>query len=180
MSAAKGCSRSRSVIATAPLLVGLLLSIGLLGHWAHRAFVDTERYVETVGPLADDPAVQEAVAQALLDSLVTTDGVSEQVLEGSPNAPERLVTTMSAAVVGLVDQVVRKVVVSAEFAEPWRGADKSLQSAVILVLEGQPPEGTSVRDGDVNLDLDTVREEVVRRVEARCVTLPTIDAGSCP
>src|SRR6201995_3011376 len=53
----------RPVVATVLLvLVGLLAPMSVLATWAHDEVGDTDRYVQTVAPLASDPAVQNAIA----------------------------------------------------------------------------------------------------------------------
>ena len=38
-----------------------LLPVALTGTWLERTVTDTDTYVDTVAPLADDPAVQDSV-----------------------------------------------------------------------------------------------------------------------
>jgi hypothetical protein len=67
------------------LIIGtLLLPVGIIGYWAHRTFTDTDRYVETVAPLTQSPAVQQGIADAVTGSLITADGAAAQVQEWFP------------------------------------------------------------------------------------------------
>ena len=44
------------------VVAALLFPIALTAFWAQKTLVDTQRYVETVAPLAHDAAVQDYVA----------------------------------------------------------------------------------------------------------------------
>ena len=53
------------------IAVGLLIVVACLaytaavpGLWARRNFLDTDRFVDRVGPLVEDPAVQSALTSA--------------------------------------------------------------------------------------------------------------------
>ena len=49
----------------------VLLIAAVVGIWSRRNFLDNERFVSRVAPLADDPAVQQAVAGRITEDLMT-------------------------------------------------------------------------------------------------------------
>ena len=56
----------RSTAAVVLILIGALLApIAVVGSWARGLVVDTDRYVDTVAPIAEDPLVQSAVANRI-------------------------------------------------------------------------------------------------------------------
>src|SRR5687767_3546050 len=77
-------SRVRSV--AAPVLVVLTcicLVAATVGVWAKRNFLDTDRFVTRVGPLIEEPAVQDAIAARISDqvfALVDVEAVLEEAL----------------------------------------------------------------------------------------------------
>ncbi|MGB3014565.1 MAG: hypothetical protein WBB41_08105, partial [Candidatus Nanopelagicales bacterium] len=116
-------SRARTTTSLILFIVGtLLLPVGLIGHWAHRTFTDTQRYVETVAPLTQNPEVQAGIAQTLTDSLITVDGAAAQVEQWFPRAPEGLATTLAEAVVTRVESAIEKLVASEQFSDLWAKA----------------------------------------------------------
>lgn len=73
---------ARSISSLIVFVLAAALTIpALVGHWGHRTVIDAGRYIETVGPLASSPEVQEAVAdavtQAVLDKVDTEKQVDE-------------------------------------------------------------------------------------------------------
>ena len=53
----------RSTAAVVLILIGALLApVAVVGSWARGLMVDTDRYVDTVAPIASDPLVQSAVS----------------------------------------------------------------------------------------------------------------------
>jgi len=68
--------RGRRVAAAALAALGLLLLPGaVMAHWATTQLVETERLVAALGPLADDPAVQDRIEErmrAMLEGIATS------------------------------------------------------------------------------------------------------------
>ena len=66
LKAPDGSKRSawlRPTIAAILITVGVILApVSVIGAWARLELVDTDRFVATLGPLAQDPAVQAMVA----------------------------------------------------------------------------------------------------------------------
>ena len=61
------------------VLATILLIPALLGHWGHRTVIDGERYIATVGPLINQPEVQEALSSAVTDAVVAQVNTEDQV-----------------------------------------------------------------------------------------------------
>ena len=174
-------SRGRSITATVLLVVGtLLLPVGIIGHWAYRTFTNNEQWVATVAPLTQSPEVQDAVAQTLTDSLITTDEASAQVKEWFPKAPDGLVSTVSTGVVQAVDTVAHKLVASPQFSDLWAGANSDVQKAAMALLNDEPPPSLSVQDGNLVLNLDVVRENVRNQMKTKGINLPQVQANAVP
>ncbi len=124
MSRSQGAGRRRWFVAwlLATLLV-VLTPLAIAGFWVRAVVLDADRYVATVAPLADDPAVQAAVA----------DQVSEQVVEAVDSSGVRDLAV--GPLEGLLDNVLQgletrvreqttRVVASDAFAEAWAGANR--------------------------------------------------------
>jgi hypothetical protein len=157
------------------LIIGtLLLPVGAIGHWAWRTFTDTDRYVATVAPLTQSPAIQQGIADAVTGSLITPEGAAAQVQEWFPKAPTGLVNTVSQAVVGKVNQLVEEAVSTEQFSQLWATANKDVQQAAIALLKDEPPPSLSVVDGNLVLNLDVVKDSVRTRVQQQGINLPDL------
>lgn len=158
------------------LIIGtLLLPVGAIGHWAWRTFTDTDRYVATVAPLTESPAVQQGIADAVTGSLITPEGAAAQVEEWFPKAPTGLVNTVSQAVVSKVNELVKDAVATEQFSQLWATANTDVQKAAITLLQGEPPPSLSVVDGNLVLNLDVVKDSVRTRVQQQGINLPDLN-----
>ena len=63
------------------VLAALLTTPAALAYWGHRTLTDTQRYVDTVGPLVNAPQVQDAIATTVTDAIKSRVDV-EAILEG--------------------------------------------------------------------------------------------------
>ncbi len=157
------------------LILGtLLLPVGAIGHWAWRTVTDTDRYVATVAPLTESPAVQQGIADAVTSSLITPEGAAAQVEEWFPKAPTGLVNTVSQAVVGKVNQLVKEAVATDQFSQLWATANTDVQKAAMALLQDQPPPSLSVVDGNLVLNLNVVKDTVRTRVQQQGINLPDL------
>lgn len=157
------------------LILGtLLLPVGAIGHWAWRTFTDTDRYVATVAPLTESPAIQQGIADAVTTSLITPEGAAAQVKQWFPEAPTGLVNTVSQAVVSKVNELVNEAVATPQFSQLWATANADVQKAAIAVLQDQPPPSLSVVDGNLVLNLDVVKQSVRDRVQQQGINLPDL------
>lgn len=157
------------------LIIGtLLLPVGIVGHWGWRTFTDTNRYVETVSPLTQSPAIQQGIADTVTESLITPEAAAAQVQEWFPKAPTGLVNTVSQAVVTKVNELTKDLVSTEQFSQLWATANGDLQKAGIALLQDQPPPSLSVVDGNLVLNLDVVKQSMRDRVAAQGINLPDL------
>jgi len=74
----------RRIAATLLILVSCLLApLSVVAVWARSEVTDTDRYVDTVAPLAKNPAVQQAVTTNLTNLVfqyVDVQGITTQAL----------------------------------------------------------------------------------------------------
>lgn len=146
-----------SLTAVVGVLAALLLPLGLLSVWVHEVVSDTDRYVETVAPLADDEAVTAAAATELQREalrLVARSGVTLV-----PGAEE------------LVVLVVRDVVDSAAFREVWVEANRSAHRRLVAALERRSDAGLDDQ-GRITVDLGEALQTVVRQLTLKGHPVP--------
>ncbi|WP_210585309.1 hypothetical protein [Streptomyces sp. GESEQ-35] len=99
-------------------LACLLVPFGTLAAWAAYGLADTGRYVTTMAPLADDPAVREAVA----DTVGT--GIMEEIDVGP----------LRATVAPFVHDAVRSFTRTEAFRTAWDSGNRALHDAVLHAL----------------------------------------------
>ena len=58
--------RWRTVVATLLIVIGCVLApLSVVAIWSSNQVTDTDRYIATVSPLADEPAIQDAIADKI-------------------------------------------------------------------------------------------------------------------
>ncbi|WP_431807059.1 hypothetical protein [Microbacterium paraoxydans] len=184
---------ARGILAGIVLAVAVLLApVAVLGTWARLQLVDADRFVATFGPLAQDPDVQDFVADqvsAAIDEQVDLDAVVGELFDGlrtldlPPRAESALTLLEAPAASGLsslIDGVVHDVVSSAQFADIWSQSLRVAHERAVAVLQDQP--GTALQladDGVLSLDLGVVIERVKEALAERGVgvadLIPVID-----
>ncbi|MFF1298012.1 MULTISPECIES: hypothetical protein [unclassified Streptomyces] len=169
--------RLRQVGSSVLLLLALLLApLAVAAAWVQDTVSDTDRYVETVAPLASEPAVQDVVIDRLTNRVVdnvdvaaVTDsltkalqqsGASPRVVAGA----ESLEGPLRSAVRSVVDRTITRVITGDAFQQVWEGANRRSHAAVVNMLTGQR-EGAVRAEGDtVQLDVGEVINEVRERL----------------
>ena len=134
------------------LLAAVLLPLSALSVWTHEVVSDTDTYVETVTPLADDDAVQEAAVKELEREALQLAGTSGRSLP--PGTEE------------LVHLVVQQVVAGPTFRTAWVQANRAAHEQLVAVLEDR--RGARLDDqGRVSIDLDTVFGAIAQNLAAQ-------------
>src|SRR4051812_38014152 len=100
--------------------------------WGRNLVLNTDRYVETLSPLATDPGVQKAVVKAVdeqFTSRVDVSGAVQQVLP--PRAADLLSGPLAGAASSLVNNVATRFVESKAFATMWETMNRVAHSALV-------------------------------------------------
>ncbi len=145
-----------------------LLPVALAGSWLDRTVTDTDTYVDTVAPLADEPSVRESVR------------VRTQVAVVSAIDPS---TRRRAQVEDAVGAAVRAVLASPEWSDLWRAANRAAHETLMDALEAESGEPVAVRidlAGVVRATLDLLRERGVpvgRGVQVGAVEFEVADSS---
>ncbi len=160
----------RSLVAGLLIVVGLILApVAMLGTWARVQLVDTERFVSTFAPLAQDPDVQAFVSEQVSDAVIAqldSEALVREVFDGirqlglPPRASAALTLLEAPAVQGIDSLVVRavdEVVASEQFATIWAGTLRVTHERAVAVLQGQPDTLVVLTDeGVIAIDLGVV------------------------
>jgi hypothetical protein len=185
----------RAVAAVLALTLGAVLVVpAVVTSWARGVLTDTDRYLATVAPLADDPRIQQAIearaTEAITEAIRLDDRV-DQIIDAVAglDVPPAVATAVQAlrapltdAARGVVRDAVQRVVQSDAFSDAWREANRVAHTQLVGVLEGDPDALAQLdEDGTLSVPLGPVIDEVRDRLVARGFTLveglPTIDVS---
>ena len=176
-----------------PILVALsilVFTITVPAAWGARTVLNTDRYVATVAPLADDAAVQASIATKLTDqvfSALNVEGTLSEALGALGERATVLAGPLTNAIRGFVQDQVLKVVESDAFKTFWVQANTFVHEQVLAILRGGGGDTVTVAEGKVllnllplvNLALGSI-QSVASGLVGRDVTLPRIQEGDVP
>lgn len=151
-----------------------LAPLSVVSVWARGEVTDTTRYVQTVAPLADDPAIQQAVADRITQEIFTYVNVPEltsqavATISGNRDlTPEQtaalqaLTGPINSGIESYANEAVDKVVQSDQFAAAWVEANTLVHQRLNDALTGQDTgNAVQVVDNQVVLDLSNLIGQV--------------------
>ena len=181
-----------------PVVAGVLVTIAavlaplsVLSTWANGQINDTDRYLETVGPLADDPDVQDAVAarvEQVIFTYLDIDAATEALVSAmsAQGLPAPVAATLQATVGPLasgienfVSDQIHEFVRSDAFEEAWAQANREAHSQLAAALTGTG-DAVTIQDGQVTIGLativDAVRAQLIDAGFTIADRIPEVDA----
>jgi hypothetical protein len=170
----------------------VLAPLSVASVWSSSQLSDTDQYVETVAPLADDPAVQDALANevtvAIFENL-DVEGFTTEALETlaeQPNVPPRVADLLPTLAVPITDGVesftrdqVDTFFASPQFAELWAEANTIAHEQVVKLLEGNQGGAVSAQNNQITLNIGPIVAAVQQRLVDRgfelAANIPEVD-----
>jgi hypothetical protein len=158
------------------LLVALLAPMAVVATWVHDEISDTDRYVETVTPLASDPAVQDAAIARVTNGIFTrldVKAVTQEAVDAlaAQGLPPRVATSLSAlstplanGVRNFIENAVGRLVRSDVFQEAWVAANREAHTQMVAVLTGKGGDTIQVEGNKVSVNLAAVIDAVKTRL----------------
>src|SRR6056297_628256 len=181
--------RARSYVSLVLFIVATLLTpIAVIGHWGHQTIANPEQYISTVAPLAEDPEIQQAVADVVSEAIieqVDTGNLASGLL-GAFIPNERLSDLLAGPIKVGIDGLIRggvdRFVTSSAFQEAWVKINEAAQRGFIAALSGDPSGPVQFEGDDLVLNISSLLQEVqTALVEegieiAGAITIPESDA----
>ena len=118
------------------IIAALLVPLAITGVWAKNQVSNTERYVQTVAPLAKDAAIQRAVANRTSKAITDAVDVPKLLDEAIGPKAQVLAPPIEAAFGNVVDTVTLKLAKSEQFDKLWVTANREAHSKLVQALEG--------------------------------------------
>lgn len=170
----------RRVVAALLIIVASLLAPFAVGAlWADRTITETDTFVETLSPLADDPAVQQAVATevstALIDGIDAQARVSEALSRlNGPLAGVRpdsaIAEAIASGINGAIESGVTSYTQSDRFGDAWMAIATLLQQQFVKLINRDTADAAvTLQDGQIVLDTKVAVEKVQAQLVERGV-----------
>lgn len=169
--AMKNIPKWKSTAAIALIVLGCLVATCAMAVvWLNRVVVNTDKYVETVAPLSEDPAIKDAVAHSATDQLFARANAEQLTREALPDRADFLAAPIVEATKAFVEEQFRNQLDSPAFADIWKEANRKAHDLVLQVVLGR--EGTiSSSGGKVSLDLSNLLDNIKSQLSVRGVNI---------
>lgn len=163
--------RLRRPLAIVLLVLGCIsVPVSVVAVWTRAQLMNTDAYVATVGPLADEPAVQRVVADAMTTQLFAQLKLEEQLQGLLPG----FLGFLSGPAVAQVETWARgealKIVSSRQFRTVWVTANRATHRTFVNFVN-QSGKLELGPDGALMLDLTPLTDELVARLRAAGVPI---------
>ncbi|MHC9046512.1 hypothetical protein ACYX8G_18155 [Microbacterium saperdae] len=183
----------RTLLATVLIVLGALLApVAVVAAWANVQLTDTDRFVTSYAPLADDPAIQALVTTqvvAVIEEQIDIPALTSDVIDGiidlgtgdrATRALELLKGPAAQGIQSLVGNVVARFVESDAFANVWASALRVSHSQLTGALQNDSDAAIDLgADGTVGIQLAPIIEAVKQALVTNGVgfasSIPAID-----
>lgn len=192
----RGTRRSRpgwAVLSVCLIIIGSILApLAVVTVWARSTLVDTDRFVATYAPLADDRAIQDYVIDqtvTVIDQNADIDRLTADLIDGikqlgtGPRASAALDALQGPAARGvqsLIRSGVTTFVRSDAFAQAWERALRVSHTQLMATVSGDPDAILAAQqDGTIGIQLGPIVEEIKQFLVGRGIDLaariPTVN-----
>jgi hypothetical protein len=153
------------------VLACILAVVSVFVVFVRNELLSTDAYVSTVTPLADDPAIQSAVANRVSQRLIERTNVNQQVKQALPAKAGFLATPITSGLQNVTDQITLKLVQSPHFRTLWIAANRSSHKQLVALLTGSQQGALQTRNGEVTLNLSQVESQAKKALDAKGITV---------
>jgi hypothetical protein len=155
----------RAPVATLLIVLGCLLApLSVLGIWTANQVSDTNRYVATVAPLIQDPAIQHALTDKITSRIVaeidvpalanqTAAQLNQRGLPRAATLLQNFSGSITGAVQGFVHNGVARIITSPAMANAWVQANRTAHQQLVAALSGRGSTAITTSNDQVVLNL---------------------------
>jgi len=132
-----GNRRWRRISSWVLVVLACILSVlSVVTVFARNQLLNTDTYVNTVAPLASNPAIQTQVAKQVSQNLITRTDVEARVKEALPPKAGFLATPITSGLETVTNELALRVVQSKQFYTLWVGVNRASHKQLVALLTG--------------------------------------------
>jgi hypothetical protein len=161
----------RRIVVSLLVIIGCVLApLSVLGVWVRNTMLDTDQYVETVGPLIDNPDVQDALATRITTAVVEGSGIEEKIADALPSQASFVAPAVADGLEQVVHRTALQLVQSDEMERLWDTVNRRAHTQVVALLEGTSKgDKVTTSNGNVVVHLGPLVGKVHAALEKRGV-----------
>lgn len=174
-------------------LTVVALVVTVVGAWARAVVLDTDRFVATVGPVIEDPAVQQALSVRLTDRVMDGLQVEDRVSSALSNLDQGDLPVSPTLLAGPITQGIRNVLLkrtdqllaSDAVRTLWTEALTRAHERAVALLRGEDTGAARIEGDAVYVNLLPLMNDALQSLEQplsdifnRTIDIPTITADN--
>jgi hypothetical protein len=152
-------ARRASVVGLLILGCGLA-ALSVVAIWLRVTLLDTDRYVDTVAPIAAQPAVQKAVADKLDTAITTKVDFDGLIKEALPERADAIAPAIASGLQSVIRTRIDDFTTSPRFQELWTEANRRAHSRLVALLEGGRSKRLLIQGDALYLDLSPAVDRI--------------------
>jgi hypothetical protein len=143
----------------------ILLPIAGLTVWSRNQLLNTDRYLQTVDPLAHDPAVRAAIADRVTTAVSDAVDFEDRAKEALPDRAKFLAAPIAAGAKNVVHDATLNFLESDQFQQLWKQVNRLAHEQIVRIITGKSVAGVQTENGKVVLSLGPITQQVLQRVD---------------
>jgi hypothetical protein len=167
-------------------LTAFALVFSVVGVWAARTALNTDRWVATVAPLPQNPQVAAAVADYATNQVFQAINVEQRLRTVLPQQAAFIAGPVAGQVRDAVRKTVNNVLQSDRFQPIWVEVNRRAHQRAVAILNGSS-DVVVARQNRVDIDLLPLINQVLRQLSAQLptlfgkqISLPDLSSGALP
>ncbi len=164
-----GWRRWLSPVLLAVFLVSTTLAVPAI--WFDNLIMESDRFVRTVAPLASDEAIQDAIVREV-SGHVSARLAEADAFQGSDADSGIVRSTLTVATAGALDDIVGRVVRSAQFESLWEEIATVAHSAINTLITGGSSPYLTTDNGQVAFSLAPIVTTIEGELATLGITVP--------
>jgi hypothetical protein len=181
----------RALVSVVLIVLGCVIApVAVVGVWAAEEVSNTGRYVATVQPLIDDPAIQNYLTDQITNQITSRLDITGVINQASTQLNSKgltrvgsLLTTfgpqIASSVTGFIHSTVHSIITSHAMQVAWTQVNTLAHSSLVSVLSGRNSNtAVSLRNGQIVLNLgpmiDVVKMDLVQHGFKLASSIPPV------
>lgn len=166
-------------IGTVFVLAAIFLFLAFLSLWAQRQIFDSTQWTKTSTQVIEQPAVQDALANYMVDQLFNNVNVEQEIKGQLPSDWQVLASPATSALRSITLTGTKKVLELPVTQEAWSAANEVAHKSLIQTLEGGGPN-VSTTGGTVTVNARSILQQAANKLglSGNLVSKIPADAGT--
>lgn len=144
-------------------LASVFLLLTFVSVWANRQILDADQWQKTSTEILERPAVQNALANYLVDQLFESVDVEREIKDQLPSDWQVLASPATSALRSITLSGTKKVLELPVTQEAWAAANEIAHQTLINTLEGGRG-GVSTREGVVTINARIILQQAANKL----------------